>query len=297
VQFVELFDSSAFSHDLLEAAPDPVVVVDKRGRIVLVNSQTSRVFGFDHAELIDQTVEILMPERLRHAHERYRASYSERPEVRRMGEPMGVLLGKRKDGTEFPVEISLSPFHGPEGLFIISIIRDVSHRVEFEQRLRHMNTHDSLTGVYNRAFFDEEMARLGKGRSPVGIVVVDIDGLKEVNDRFGHDSGDSLIKSAAALVSEAFRAEDSRGSGSRLLAVYYVFAYSQLEVYVKSIVEDSLSTLNTSPPAFDKWPDLMLGYILHKSERLGDDYRRFNFDGDEGIILAKNAQAARKIAA
>lgn len=208
MQFVELFHSSDFSRDLLEAAPDPVVVVDKRGRIVLVNSQTSRVFGYDRAELIDQTVEILMPVRLRHAHERYRASYSERPEVRRMGDPMGVLVGKRKDGTEFPVEISLSPFHGTEGLFIISIIRDVSHRVEFEQRLRHMNTHDSLTGVYNRAFFDEEMARLGKGRSPVGIVVVDIDGLKEVNDRFGHDSGNSLIKSAAALLSDAFRAED-----------------------------------------------------------------------------------------
>ncbi|WP_180721024.1 HEPN domain-containing protein [Paraburkholderia largidicola] len=86
------------------------------------------------------------------------------------------------------------------------------------------------------------------------------------------------------------------GGGSRLLAAYYVFAYSQLEVYIKSFVEDSLSALAASSPPFDKWPDLMLGYLLHKSEKLAADYRRYSVDEDEGAILGKVAQAARKIA-
>lgn len=87
-----------------------------------------------------------------------------------------------------------------------------------------------------------------------------------------------------------------QGSGVRLLAAYYVFAYSQLEVYIKGLVEDSLNALNTSGPAFDKWPDLMLGYLLHKSENLAADYRRFSLNEDEGAILEKVAQTARKIA-
>jgi hypothetical protein len=87
-----------------------------------------------------------------------------------------------------------------------------------------------------------------------------------------------------------------KGCGARLLAAYYIFAYSQFEVYIKGIVEDSLNALNTTTPPFDKWPDLMLGYFLHKGERLGADYRRFSVDEDEGAILEKVARAARKIA-
>jgi hypothetical protein len=87
------------------------------------------------------------------------------------------------------------------------------------------------------------------------------------------------------------------GCGERLLAAYYVFAYSQLEVYIKTIVEDAIDTLNNTRPTFDKWPDLMLGYQLHKSENLAAGYRRFSHDGDEGLILEQVAKTARKIVA
>lgn len=86
------------------------------------------------------------------------------------------------------------------------------------------------------------------------------------------------------------------GGGSRLLAAYYVFAYSQFEVYIKTFVEDSLNTLNITKPTFDRWPDLMLGYLLHKGENLAADYRRFSVDEDEGAILEKVAKTAKKIA-
>lgn len=87
------------------------------------------------------------------------------------------------------------------------------------------------------------------------------------------------------------------GGGARLLAAYYVFAFAQFEVYIKSFVEDSLNAMSVSSPAFDKWPDLMLAYLLHKGENLGAEYRRFGINEDEGAILEKVAQTARKIAA
>jgi len=87
------------------------------------------------------------------------------------------------------------------------------------------------------------------------------------------------------------------GGGARLLAAYYVFAFAQLEVYIKSFVEDSITAVSVSSPALDKWPDLMLAYLLHKGENLGAEYRRFGINDDEGAILDKVAQTARKIAA
>src|SRR5438552_2577264 len=113
--------------DLLESAPDAIVGVDDQGRIVLINSQTEKIFGYGRDELLNQPVEILLPERVRRAHERHRAGYVVDPRTR----PMGVgldLAGRRKDGSEFPAEISLSPLETEEGMLVTSAIRDVSER-------------------------------------------------------------------------------------------------------------------------------------------------------------------------
>lgn len=87
------------------------------------------------------------------------------------------------------------------------------------------------------------------------------------------------------------------GAGSRLLAAYYVYAFAQLEVYIRNFVEDSLSAISSTSPAFDKWPDQMMAYLLHKGERLGAEYRKFGISEDEGAILLKLAATARKIVA
>jgi diguanylate cyclase (GGDEF)-like protein/PAS domain S-box-containing protein len=205
---LDRFDLPSLSRGLLDAAPDPIVIVDDRGHIVLVNDLTVLVFGFARTELLGQPVEILIPERFRDRHGHHRANYHQQPQVRPMGAATAQFSGRRKDGSEFPVDVSLSPFRAPQGQFVISIIRDVSHRVVIEQRLRHQSTHDALTGLYNRAYFDEELARLDRGRWPVAIVVADVDGLKRVNDTLGHASGDLLLQKAAAILSSAFRAED-----------------------------------------------------------------------------------------
>ena len=121
---------------LLESAPDAVVIVDQGGTIALVNAGTEAAFGYTRGELLGQPVEILVPPRLREQHIYHRAGFLTDPRARLMGTGL-ELLGRRKDGTEFPVEVSLSPHRTAEGVLILSAIRDITERKEAEAALAH----------------------------------------------------------------------------------------------------------------------------------------------------------------
>jgi len=148
------------SSDLLETLPDAIVAVDRAGTIVQVNSQTQELFGYDRDELIGQKVEMLVPENYRREHHHHRENFAQTPKARRMGAGLD-LFGRRRNGSEFPVEISLSPVSTEHGIFVLSAIRDISDRKQIEEELR--RAHEEL--------YQKTVEQLGESRSRLASII------------------------------------------------------------------------------------------------------------------------------
>lgn len=130
-----LLDQYTLLNTVCEGAPDAIVEVDNSGRIMMINEQTEQLFGYMRDELLGKPIEVLIPERFRKGHISHRTHYTKEPRKRPMGQDLD-LVGRRKDGQEFPVEISLSPIETKNGQLVVSSIRDITHRKQLEDQLR-----------------------------------------------------------------------------------------------------------------------------------------------------------------
>lgn len=170
---------------LLEAAPDAMVVIDDTGTIVLVNAQTESLFGYTRGELLGQKVEVLVPVDLHELHRSHRTEYLSEPHVRVMGSEMD-LRARRKDGSEFPVEISLAPLQTDNGLLISAAVRDVTNKRREERLFR---------GLLEAA--PDPMVIVDQGGT---IVLVNA----QVEQRFGYERGELIGQSIEILVPARF---------------------------------------------------------------------------------------------
>ena len=149
---------------LRDAAPDARVCVDQDGRIELVNAQAERLFGYGRQELAGQLVEILVPDAIKPAHKALRAEYLADPSARRKG--AGQLAGRRRDGSIFPAEISLSLIDTGEGILVMAAVRDATDRMELEaerQRLRTQAERDRLESRLQQSQRLESLGQLAGG--------------------------------------------------------------------------------------------------------------------------------------
>jgi diguanylate cyclase (GGDEF)-like protein/PAS domain S-box-containing protein len=248
---------------LLESAPDAMVIVNSHGHITLANAQAERMFGYSREELMGQSVRILIPERLRERHHAHQRSYLRDAKARPMGSDL-ELHGRRKDGSEFPVEISLSPLETDEGTLVSSAIRDITERKRSEALLRELADRDGLTGLLNRRKFEEHLAQqvalVDRYGGEAAMLLIDIDSLKDVNDTLGHACGDEMIRNVGAVVASRMRATDllARVGGDE----FAVLLPHTAEADARAVANDLLATIHSQ--------DLVLsGHHLRPSVSIG----------------------------
>jgi diguanylate cyclase (GGDEF)-like protein/PAS domain S-box-containing protein len=183
----------ATAANFADATDLSLITVDPTGRVEFVNQAALDMFGFSREEMIGESLDLIVPERFRAAHN---AGFA-----RVVAGGSSMLKGKtveisacRKDGSEFPVEMALSIWHDQRGVGVGAIIKDISERRDRDARLLRLASQDTLTGLCNRHRFEdllrEELAR----NRPLAVLLFDLDGFKDVNDRLGHGIGDSLLQ-------------------------------------------------------------------------------------------------------
>lgn len=206
-----LRDSEERFRAVAESATDAIISVSTRSKISFWNHAAENMFGYSGAEILDRPLTTIMPERLRESHTKGFAAAVSTGHSKLIGKSV-ELAGLRKDGSEFPLELTLSSWKTGEQVFYTGIIRDITERKSAEEKLKTISVTDELTGLHNRRGFFTIAGHQIKlaDRTKVGIYMLyaDLDNLKVINDTYGHSEGDNALSDFADILKACYRASD-----------------------------------------------------------------------------------------
>jgi diguanylate cyclase (GGDEF)-like protein/PAS domain S-box-containing protein len=208
-----LQDAKEYTDSILRNILDGIVIIDERGLIQSLNPAAEHVFDCSDGEIIGKNISVLMPEPHRSQHNGYMHHYLKTGVGKVIGIGFREVEGLRKDGTVFPLEISVSDVRFGKRRLFAGLVRDITQRKEAEARLVHLAHYDALTGLPTRSLFrdraSQALLHADRTEQLMAILYLDLDHFKDVNDRLGHDVGDSLLKAVAQRTIACLRGGDT----------------------------------------------------------------------------------------
>jgi len=201
----KLKEQKAYFEQLFNNSTEAIVLLDNKHRVIKVNKKFESLFGFTQSELINKNIDdYILPEELLESGQEYTE------EVKGGKKVEGESLRKTKNGDKINVHLQGFPIKLENGqIGIYGLYRDITERKKREKRIEYLSFHDEMTGLYNRRYFENELKRLSSSRQhPITIVIGDLDGLKIINDTYGHKKGDEYLVNTAQILKETARTED-----------------------------------------------------------------------------------------
>jgi len=194
-------------NSLLNTFSNAIIIVDSDSKIIFWNDGAKKLFYYASKEIIGKSINIIIPDAIYNSKVAIREIIAFK-KIQNIKKSISSI-GLRKDGREIKVEISISFWKSNKSIFYTLIISDITVQKKKEEKLRYKSFHDILTGLYNRAYFEEELKRLDTSRQlPLSMLIGDINGLKLINDAFGYKEGDLILKGMADILKKSCRADD-----------------------------------------------------------------------------------------
>ncbi|MDA8232146.1 MAG: sensor domain-containing diguanylate cyclase [Magnetospirillum sp.] len=233
-------------HGILHSVAEGIITVNEAGMIESANPAVERMFAFANGQMLGRSIGELMPDDRRGLHPHLFSAYlsGQHPEL--MGRTVEGM-GQRNDGRLFPIEISVSEFRHSRKRLFTAVLRDISERKENEDRIRRLAHHDHLTGLPNRNLLNDRMnhalARIKRHGGRMAVLYIDLDRFKPVNDAYGHEAGDCVLKEVASRLMACVRSSDTvaRVGGDEFVVVTEEMQRPAEAALVARKIVDSLS--------------------------------------------------------